>query len=326
MKNKEFPNISFIICTLNCRDDLEKCLKSIRKQNYPQKKVEIIVVDSYSDDGTLDVAKKYNSKIILTKVRGYMEGKGMPKSIGCENAKGDIIITIDSDNELVENSWIKNMIYPLQSNKKIDFCISRMEVNKSDPLINQYLSYVGTDPFAIYTSIDPQLSLKNLKLKDYGKYYSYNLSGKNFLIAGGYYLTFRRETLKEIGGYSRDVDVVYTLSSLNKANVAIPKNTHLHHSMTKSFISFFTKKIKWGKYYFSNSQKDRKFNWSAGIFGRNGKIRFYTEVLKSLFILPEIFISLKMYFTYNLDKSWLLHAPMRFATTFAYIIAFIKTR
>jgi len=154
-----YPKVSFVICTLNCKDYLEICLKSIRNQDYDQKKVEIVIVDSYSDDGTLDVAKKYNSKIILTKIRGYMEGKGMPKSIGCENASGEIIFTIDSDNSLVEKDWIKKMIYPLVNDKNIDYCIGRMAVVKTDNLTNQYLSLVGTDPFAIFRNLINSLLL-----------------------------------------------------------------------------------------------------------------------------------------------------------------------
>ena len=173
MSAKEnLPKVSFVICTLNCRDFTKRCLESIRNQDYPQEKVEIIVVDSYSTDGTIEIAKALGAKIILTKIRGYMEGKGMPKSIGCSKAKGDIIITIDSDNALVEKDWIRKMTYPLSTDKKIDYCICRMSVVRSDPLINQYLSYIGTDPFAVYCSLDPQISLKNLRLEDKGKYYT----------------------------------------------------------------------------------------------------------------------------------------------------------
>src|SRR3990167_8737186 len=126
MSNMNLPKVSFVVCTLNCKDYATRCLESIRRQDYPQDKVEIVVVDSYSTDGTIEIAKKLGARVILTKIRGYMEGKGMPKSIGCEKAKGDIIFTIDSDNFLVEKDWIKKMIFPLMTNKEIDYCICRM--------------------------------------------------------------------------------------------------------------------------------------------------------------------------------------------------------
>jgi len=326
VKLKEsLPRVSFIICTLNCRDYLERCLKSIRNQDYPQDKVEIVIVDSYSTDGTLDVAKKYKSRIILTKIRGYMEGKGMPKSIGCEKAKGDIIITIDSDNALVEKDWIRKMIHPLMTNKEVNLCISRQAVVKTDPLVNQYLSLVGTDPFAIYTSIDPQISLGNLNLEDRGRYYTYDLDTNDFFIAGGYYLTIRKETLKKIGGYTRDVDVTYTLAEHGLGRIAIPKDVHLHHLITKGFFDFFRKKVKWGRYYFSNPQlrEERKFKWAHGLYGKDGKIRFLYEVLRNLMVFPSVFTSLRM-LVRDGHKAWLLHPLLKLSTTLAYIYAYFR--
>lgn len=322
---KKLPKVSFVICTLDCKDYTERCLKSIREQDYPQDKVEIVMVDSYSTDGTIEVGKKYGANVILSKIRGYMEGKGMPKSIGCENAKGEIIITIDSDNKLVEKDWIRKMIKPLIEDKNITYAVSRMAIARSDPLINQYLSYVGTDPFAVYSSLDPQVSLGNIKMEDRGDYFVYNNNRKNFLITGGYYLAFRKKTLKEIGGYSRDVDVAYKLANREGgANIAIVK-VHLHHLITTSTINFVKKKVKWAKYFFNNPEVDRDFEWSSGIFGKHGRIRFVYEVLISLLFIPAFFTALRMYFIYG-DKAWLIHPFIKWATTAAYIFAFFRTK
>ena len=57
--------ISIIIRTYNEIKHIEDVLKSIIKQTY--KNYEIIVVDSESTDGTLDVVEKYTSKIIKIK-------------------------------------------------------------------------------------------------------------------------------------------------------------------------------------------------------------------------------------------------------------------
>ena len=36
------PTVSIVICTLNCRDYTQRCLESIRAQDYPQDKIEIV--------------------------------------------------------------------------------------------------------------------------------------------------------------------------------------------------------------------------------------------------------------------------------------------
>ncbi|MFK7937177.1 MAG: glycosyltransferase family 2 protein [Saprospiraceae bacterium] len=58
------PNISIIIPVLNQRDRLRACLEALRAQSYPQEKVEIIVVDNGSTDGSREVAQQYANQFI----------------------------------------------------------------------------------------------------------------------------------------------------------------------------------------------------------------------------------------------------------------------
>ena len=319
----DWPTVSIVICTLNCRSDTERCLRSIRAQDYPQDKIEIVVVDSYSTDGTIEIARELGANVILTEIRGYMEGRGMPKSIGCEAAKGDIIITIDSDNAMVGKDWLKQMVKPLLVDPEVNFCICRMWVEESDPLINQYLALIGTDPFASYCSMDSKISLRQLPLIDKGDYYTYKITPENFLITGGYYLTFRKETLREIGGYTRDVDVVFELARRGKGTVAIPKNTYLHHLITRSTSDFIKKKVKWGTYYFTKGKHvERSHQWTGGT---KGNFQFASQVILRLLFIPALLQSIRMLI---LDKhrAWVLHAPVSWATTAAYIWAFFKVK
>jgi glycosyltransferase involved in cell wall biosynthesis len=318
----QLPLVSIVICTLNCRDYTRRCLESIRAQDYPQEKIEIVIVDSYSTDGTIEVARELGARVILTEIRGYMEGKGMPKSIGCNSAKGDIIITIDSDNAMVEKTWLRNMVRPLMTDPSVNICICRQWIDKNDPLINRYVSLIGTDPFASYCSVDSQLALKRLPLVDQGDYYTYRITADNFFILGGYYLTFRRSTLEEIGGYTRDVDVITELARRGKANVAIVKNTHLHHLITRSTRDFFRKKLKWGTYYFSNKDPHRTHKWADGV---KGKTQFAYQVVKKLLFVPALIESFWLVIR-DREKAWLLHAPITWLTTSAYILAFFKVK
>ncbi|MEM4731518.1 MAG: glycosyltransferase [Candidatus Aenigmatarchaeota archaeon] len=60
------PLVTIIVPTFNSEKTLQLCLESIRKQTY--KNIEVIVVDNYSTDSTVSVAKKYDAKVI--QVRG----------------------------------------------------------------------------------------------------------------------------------------------------------------------------------------------------------------------------------------------------------------
>ncbi len=51
--------VSIVIPILNEKQYIEKCLDSVLKQEYPQNKYEIMLVDGGSNDGTREIIKKY---------------------------------------------------------------------------------------------------------------------------------------------------------------------------------------------------------------------------------------------------------------------------
>jgi cellulose synthase/poly-beta-1,6-N-acetylglucosamine synthase-like glycosyltransferase len=101
MKDK----VSIVIPTKNNGDIIEKCLKSIQNLDYPKDKLEVIIVDGYSTDNTVEIAKKYGCKIIF-------ENKGTisyARDVGVKHAKGDFIAFTDADC-VVDRNWIKELI------------------------------------------------------------------------------------------------------------------------------------------------------------------------------------------------------------------------
>jgi glycosyltransferase involved in cell wall biosynthesis len=79
--------VSVVIPTLNEGKNLSKVLKDI-----PKSVDEVIVVDGHSTDNTIEVAKKFGAKVFYDNV-----GKGSALRKGIEEAKGDIVITMDAD-------------------------------------------------------------------------------------------------------------------------------------------------------------------------------------------------------------------------------------
>lgn len=93
--------ISITIPVYNSEPYLEKCLDSIMGQTY--KKLEIICVDDDSTDNSLVILKKYAAiddriKVIHKK----NEGVSIARNTGLENANGDYVLFVDSDD------WIES--------------------------------------------------------------------------------------------------------------------------------------------------------------------------------------------------------------------------
>jgi len=88
-------NISIIMPTLNEALLVERALVSLQDQNvrvaYPER-FEVIVVDSASQDETVQIARKYADRV-LTAPRGKLTAM----DIGIREARGDIIVAVDAD-------------------------------------------------------------------------------------------------------------------------------------------------------------------------------------------------------------------------------------
>ncbi|MCC5994431.1 MAG: glycosyltransferase [Candidatus Aenigmarchaeota archaeon] len=96
--NEKYPFVSVIIPTLNEEKYIEATLLSIRNQDY-KGKYEIIVVDSNSKDRTVEIARKYADKVIVTKRKGVSAGR----NIGARVARGEILLFVDADTILLPN-------------------------------------------------------------------------------------------------------------------------------------------------------------------------------------------------------------------------------
>lgn len=92
--------VSVVIPTYNRKAKLKKLLETVQQSNYP--KIEIIVVDDASTDGTSEyVQKKFpNVKIIRNKKERLLAAS---RNIGIKNSKGDCIFLIDDDNRIDKN-------------------------------------------------------------------------------------------------------------------------------------------------------------------------------------------------------------------------------
>ncbi|SDC62166.1 Glycosyltransferase involved in cell wall bisynthesis [Desulfurella multipotens] len=101
-------SIGCAIITYNEKENLERTLKSVDFCD------EIVIVDSYSTDETVEIAKKYTDKIYLNKFISY----GEQKNFAIEKLSTDWILSIDAD-EVVSPS-LKTEILNAIKNSKFD--------------------------------------------------------------------------------------------------------------------------------------------------------------------------------------------------------------
>lgn len=92
--------VSIIIPNYNGEKYLKRCLDSVVNQDYNRK--EIIIVDDGSSDKSLDIIKSYGHKVRLYKNKHH--GPNMARKTGLDNASGEYIMFIDSDDYITDGA------------------------------------------------------------------------------------------------------------------------------------------------------------------------------------------------------------------------------
>lgn len=100
-----YPSVSIIICTLNEENNLPKVLPKI-----PEWIGEVILVDGYSTDNTVNVARTIFPSIRIL----YQPGRGKDDAMkyGFRKAQGEIIVVLDADGS-TDPKQIPEFIIPL---------------------------------------------------------------------------------------------------------------------------------------------------------------------------------------------------------------------
>src|ERR1044071_5204278 len=108
----EMPKVSFVVPTLNAGGILGNCLQSIRLQDYPQDRIEILMGDAGSKDNTRDIGKQFGALVFDDHGRNIEDGK----RAALVHATGEYVVFVDADNELAHADFIRRAVEALANN------------------------------------------------------------------------------------------------------------------------------------------------------------------------------------------------------------------
>lgn len=109
---KKLPVVSIIIPVRNEEANLPRCLESIKKVDYPSAKRELIIVDGYSDDRTVEIARSFGARVFYNRQKIRATGC----QIGINKAKGEIIAFTDADC-VVPKNWLRGLLEYLNNDQ-----------------------------------------------------------------------------------------------------------------------------------------------------------------------------------------------------------------
>lgn len=111
--------VSFIIVARNASSSIGKLFEDIRNQTYEHNRIEIILIDSKSEDNTKELMQKFhghfNRIVAIDNLR-----KNLPCgwNIALKESKGDIIVRVDA-HASIPNDFIENIVANFEKKEMI---------------------------------------------------------------------------------------------------------------------------------------------------------------------------------------------------------------
>ena len=313
------PTVSVLIPTLNSAQTLPACLESIVTQNYPRERVEIIVADGGSSDGTPELALSYGAEVIENPLKTGEAGK----AAALRRAAGDLVALVDSDNILPQRDWLVRMIAPMAENRDLvgsePWEFTRRDC---DPAFTRYCAMLGmNDPLCHFIGNYDRLNMLT------GKWTSLPVNavdGDDFLTVeleaglmptiGANGTVWRRDALGQWRDrdYFFDVDVTDGLARSGSFRFAKVKIgiVHLYADGLHQFAAKQTRRIR--DYLYFRRYGRRSDQWSAG--HKRGLVRFMSACLTVAPLLKDSWTGYRR----SSDSAWLLHAPACWLTLVIY--------
>jgi poly-beta-1,6 N-acetyl-D-glucosamine synthase len=282
------PLVTILVPAYNEQTVISRTLNSLVNLKYENK--EIIVIDDGSTDLTKFVASGYEKQgvRVITKPNG---GKASALNYGLLFAKGEIVITIDSDS-MVTRDAVNMIVKAMASNPNNVAVAGNIKVLNSNSLLTkiQELEYI--------------MAINTIRR-------AFALFGAVMVIPGAFG-AFKKERVAAVGGYDTDTlteDFDITIKLLKtRGAVSSSSAAHAYTEVPSSWKALYRQRIRWGTGTFQTLLKHKD------IFGnpRYGALHSFVFpiMLFSLFNPLASFIALSSGLVLALTGGFLLFARM----------------
>ncbi|KAB7692144.1 glycosyltransferase [Plesiomonas shigelloides] len=209
--------ISAVILSKNEESVIADCLKSLDWVD------EIILLDSGSQDSTIEIANTYNAKVYYNL---EWQGFGKQRQLAQSYASSDYILMIDSDERISEN--LKNSIIEIltQENASRNLVYS---CNRRNLFIDKYLSHGGWYPDKVI-----RIYHKSITYNDNLVHESLNYGDRSVINLHGDILHL---TCRDLSTFTKK-QIAYAEDWANERFI-VGKKTSLLSAFTHAIFSFF---------------------------------------------------------------------------------------
>ena len=269
------PRVSIVVPCYNEERVIERNLRSLKEQKYPQNSLEIIVVNDGSTDETLKRIEKIREEMSNLIVIDLPMNRGKRNVVvtGIRKASGSIMMTIDSDTILREDA-VQEIVKPFR-NPEVKGACGNTEIYNSE-------ENIVTKMQVIYY----WLGFNLLKA-------SQSFTGTVICLSGCINAYRKDEALKFLDEFEHqkflgvppvagDDRSLTTFLLRRKGKTLFVPNAVAYTFVPTTFIKMLKQQLRWKRSYVRESVIASAFMWNTPLIS---SLRFYSEVFLS-FICP----------------------------------------
>jgi cellulose synthase/poly-beta-1,6-N-acetylglucosamine synthase-like glycosyltransferase len=327
--NNRQPSVSILIAARNEEVNLESCLNSIEKLDYPTDKIEVLIINDGSEDKTEAITNSFISRLShfyllnIKESRYNLFGKMNALAQGIEKTSGEIILITDADCEVPVN-WVTDFVEYFEPDVGMSgglTLLSKIENKENYFSRLQALDWIYLQAVA---SGSCQLGLP------------VSILGNNF--------AFRRKAYEEVGGFEQlgfslteDMILLQAIHNSQKWKVVYPLNnqTKIYSKPVNTISGFYNQRKRWvlgGKTthlwgYFISLVSLFAHIFLVGLFvagfWKEGLLMTSIAILSDVSILSRILKRIKRY---DLFKMTLLFKLYYIAYTFIFSIVLLSSK
>ncbi len=225
--SRQWPQVSVIVVNLNGKDYLERCLTSLHKLDYPRDRLDIILIDNASTDGSAEYVREAFSEVRVV-VNDHNTGFSPAVNQGAKLAKGEHLALINNDAE-ADPRWLCEAITVLQTHDQIA-CVGSKILSEDRTTVDYaggQMAFYGHGYARRHASPDDEAGVH-----------------KPTLFASGGAMIVRAELFRAVGGFDEDyfaffedVDFGWRLWLLGHEVAYVPSSKvyHRHHGTIERF-------------------------------------------------------------------------------------------
>lgn len=230
------PMVTVIIPTFNAGESFAQGLEALKMQTV--KPHQILIVDSQSNDGTVELAKRHNCQVTIIKQSDF--GHGKTRNLAVSRSQTQFFVFLTQDAVPADENMIAKLIKPMLSNPMIAICYGRQLPNVNARPLESLARQFNYPADSVLKTID---QIDEMGVKTF--FCSNSCSA------------IRRSIFKELGGFDDNAitneDMLFGAKAvLQGYSIYYAAEAKAYHSHNHSLTEVFSRNFKIGRFFAEN--------------------------------------------------------------------------